>query len=223
MAFPLNLPIYRQYPEMAPAIGACYAHPAHSKLLLVGEIFYLPEGSSAHLDPVKWYAGDHRALTEEERAWICTESVIDSQNPQMIKSLTSALSETAQSTNPAAEIWRHVAYMNFSLRPAPCKKSFKDIATPVDVQKSCENLVAVLKILKPDILVLCSKYVCDCAESGAFRLWEYTEPMGIKYVYVNHPAQPCWNQVINPRYFHNQTSRDFFLSFLKENWAKDLF
>lgn len=65
---------------MMPYIGADYISALHSKLLILGESFYLPKESTIHLDPVAWYSSNQGLLAitenecEDEVKWInCRE------------------------------------------------------------------------------------------------------------------------------------------------------
>ena len=65
-----------RFPCMSPWIGNRYQDGHHKRLLVMGESFYLPEGSTIHREPRTWYGSRQEELTGQERAWIHTDGCI---------------------------------------------------------------------------------------------------------------------------------------------------
>ncbi|SHK73493.1 hypothetical protein SAMN05720764_103166 [Fibrobacter sp. UWH5] len=219
-----SIPFYQTHPYMKPFVGRNYESALHKKLLLVGESHYLPAGSTVQRDVDGWYSGSP-TLTEVEEGWCNTRGTREWLSGSYCKTLNSALKSVAPFAGENA--FDEVASYNYFLRPAEEQgDSIANVLTAKDREYAIRNFIDVLEATHPDIVIMTSRLVVNCAEVDDYpkyfggQLWHYTDRMNCKYVYVNHPSSPHWNMAERPDYFKGLTSCRFFVKFLKENWLK---
>lgn len=223
-----SIPFYQTHSYMMPFVGDEYESPKHKKLLLIGESHYMPEGSTVHHDVNSWYDGNP-VLTEDERGNCDTRGTRIWKSGRFGKEMDRCLNLVQPSSENR---WHQVAFLNYFLRPADSKKSFKDICAERDCMEAVRMFRILLDILKPDLVVFVSKFAFDHAEwidfPKAFNcgLWDYTAKNNMDYIFTEHPSSSWWNRVVKMKtgssddYFRGMTSRDFFCAWLKENWIR---
>lgn len=224
-----SIPFYQSHWYMLPFVGDNYESPKHKKLLLIGESHYMPEGATLHHDVDRWY-DEVPNLSHEEERWCDTRGTREWKSGQFGKNIDSAIRRIFQVESDNA--FQEMASYNYFLRPADSKKSFKDICTERDCMEAVRMFGILLDILKPDLIVFVSKFAFDYAEWIDFpkvfncRLWDYTAKNNMDYIFTEHPSSSWWNRVVKMKtgssddYFRGMTSRDFFCTWLKENWIR---
>lgn len=223
-----SLPFYKSHPYMLPFVGDEYESPKHKKLLLIGESHYMPEGSTVHHDVNSWYDGSPD-LTPEEIGNCDTRGTRIWKSGRFGKEVDRCLNLVLPSRGNR---WHQVAFFNYFLRPADYKKSFKDNYTERDCVESVRIFRELLEILRPDLIVFTSKLAFDHAEWIDFPkvfncgLWDYTAKNNMDYIFTEHPSSSWWNRIVRLKaggsddYFRGMTPRDFFCTWLKENWVR---
>lgn len=184
-----SIEMYQRYPLLKPSVGIHYGDWG-PKLLVIGESHYLPEGSTVHLDPEKWYQGDQSALgivnKENERAWMNTRGILKKKNGfrarghAIYRHLEAALHESGIPKSPNA--FQYIAYMNGFQRPAVDGESIKH--SPVDVREAIRTIKEVIQVLRPDQVIFVSSKAGNKIGSQ----------LEVPSVSVPHPACPHWNR-----------------------------
>lgn len=227
----LSLTFYRNHRYMLPFVGKNYISLKHKKVLLVGESHYMPQNSIVHHDVDEWYNGFPN-LNSDEQGYCNTCGTRVYKSGQFGKEVDRCLNSICPSISNA---WEEVASINYFLRPADYTQNIKNLwehssaqERVMDCEHALKNFIDVVKILKPDLVVFLSKFVCVCAEEYfpkffQGQLWDWTKAHGIAdYIYTNHPSSVHWNKPMPMKYAKAQglTSRDFFCDWLKQNWMK---
>lgn len=225
-----NFPFYVNHPYMLPFVGNNYVSPNHKKLLLVGESHYMPKNSTVHHDINGWYNGAP-ILTVNEQGYCNTRST------RIYKSghLGKEIERNLQLIHPVCgNAWEEVAFINYFMRPTDNLQGieiFWESSPPSDEiydrEFAIHNFIKVVDVLKPDIMVLLSKLICDCVEESDsrkpsflnFKFWDWSNPRGIEYIYTNHPSCSHWNRPMK-KYSKAKglTSQKFFVDWLEQNW-----
>lgn len=212
-----ELPFYKQYNQMIPHVGEKFYSGEFKKLLIVAESHYLPENSNIHLNEVKWYNSSKSDLTEKEIDWTFTSNIFMNANHKIYHNIRKVLTEAGLDKDAKHE---YVGYMNYFLRPAKERKSISDSVSKLDREMSFDNFKNVIDIVKPDLIIFVSKYSVLAFEEYKINgnpVWNYTDSLGIKYTYTNHPTTSWWNRATRKNYFNGRTSREHFVHFLNEN------
>lgn len=211
---------YTSFPAMLPFVGSDYISANHSKLLILGESFYLPRESTLHKDPVQWYSSNQSLLgiTEDEREtevdWIncrrLLECVWNNGGHRIYREINGCLDEMnlPYSDRPVSNI----CYTNTFMRPATTEGgSFFKCCVPQDFAMSIEVLAKVISILTPDLVIFASKGAWDSVGKIVAE-----QVSGTSFDFVSHPADPRhWNV---ESYEHG---RKKFISLLKK-WAMNV-
>ena len=153
----------KRFPGMKPWIGDHYRDERHKRLLVVGESHYLPEGSTIHRDPDVWYTRSQNDLTDKEREWISTSGNISgewSRAHTIYREIARELSRTLDERGLPHDdfVFRHIAYCNFFLRPAPVEGG--SIAAYVgqrDLAVAEEVLTWFMRSYRPELVAVASK------------------------------------------------------------------
>lgn len=222
-----SIPFYQSHWYMTPFIGDNYESSNHKKLLLIGESHYMPEGSTVHHDADLWYNGIP-TLSEEEQRWCSTCGSRGYNTSVFTNRVNSSLHELIKSDNNA---WQEVASINYFLRPCDCKQNVNGLwrsydGKDVDCEQAICNFIKILDVLKPDLFVFLSCNVCKHAERDypkffGGKLWDWTSLHNINYTYTNHPSSHWWYKPMkNYSRACGKTSREYFYSWLKENWLR---
>jgi hypothetical protein len=222
-----SIPFYQSHGCMTPFVGENYESSKHKKLLLIGESHYMPEGSIVHHDADLWYNGP-LTLSEEEQRWCDTCGSRGCNTSVFTNRVNSSLHELINSDNNA---WQEVASINYFLRPCDYKQNVNGLwrsygGKNVDCEQAICNFIKTLEVLKPDLFVFLSCKVCKLAERDypkffGGKLWGWTSLHNINYTYTNHPSSHWWYKPMKkyPRAC-GKTSREYFYSWLEENWLR---
>jgi hypothetical protein len=209
---------YRSFPALLPFVGADYVSKAHSKLLILGESFYLPNESTIHKDPASWYASNQGSLTitkeenENEVDWINCRGLLECPwnhgGHKMYRELNACLGELNLPSHERPV--SHIAYTNAFMRPAIAEGgTFKYCCVPQDIAVSIEVLSKVIATLAPDTVIFASKYAWEAVGIKVAEQFSKTT-----FSFVCHPTTGgrYWNK---KAYLHG---REKFISLLKR-WA----
>jgi hypothetical protein len=84
-------------------------------------------------------------------------------------------------------VFESLAFLNFFARPADCGDSFRYLTTELDISRSQEVFDAVLKIIRPDLVCVVSRYA-----------WPFVRPMVRRFLPCDaigtaHPNCKWWN------------------------------
>ena len=170
-----NVPAHRKYPRIIPYVGSKYEE---KRLLLILESHYLPDGSTIHLDPKKWYESDESLLNEEEKSWIHTEDIMKTHphdltlNHKAIRKVFCAIRDTKLFSDLDKEDpFPYFALMNYFVRPAKCGQGMKPSyrikeIREHDVEPANERLEAVVEILNPKGVIFLSCFAYDCCRGS---------------------------------------------------------
>jgi hypothetical protein len=186
-------------------------------LLILGESFYLPNESTIHVDPVRWYSSNQASLTitkeenENEVDWINCRRLLECPwNPgghKMYRELNACLGELDLPAHDRPV--SHIAYTNTFMRPAIGEgDSFSKCCVPQDIVVSIEVLSRVIAALAPNMVIFTSKHAWNAV--GKNIALQFSE---ITFDSVSHPTSPFQWRVES--YPHGRAK---FMSLLKE-WA----
>lgn len=242
-----SIPFYSTHSYMEPFVGQHYESNRHKKLLLIGESFYVTQQSTnPQLNVKEWYEGTIY-MSPQDRGY-CSPAATRNQTtgfgPVVRRNL-----QLICPTN--GDVWEEVAFYNYFLRPAKHGQGIQDlweVTSPaeceIDRKMALENLLKVIDILKPDVFVMLSAFVCKENVELYYpiyfpnmpkeekEIWDWTTNHGVQdYIYVNHPSQACWHQAMNKygkflAYKNNKPKEeqekykacDFFRDWLANNW-----
>ena len=114
----------RRFPCMRPWIGSRYRDARHKRLLVIGESHYLPNESTIHHDPDRWYRSGQDDLSEEEVRWASTIGNITGRwyrAHRIYRSIQDEVARILQESGVTPDDFplNHIAYCNYFLRPAP--------------------------------------------------------------------------------------------------------
>lgn len=241
-----SIPFYTTHSYMEPFVGKNYESNRHKKLLLIGESFYVTQQSTnPQLNVKKWYEGSINVSPEDQG--YCSPAATRNQTTGFGPVVKSSL-ELICSTN--SDIWEEVAFYNYFLRPAKHRQGIQDlwkVTSPaerdIDRKMALENLLKVIDILKPDVFVMLSAFVCKKNAEHYYPIfyphtpkeefWDWTKSHGVQdYIYVNHPSRPCcWKKPMDAYwkfrdYKENKPKAeqldyracDFFEDWLTDKW-----
>lgn len=210
-----QVPHYRLYPELYPWVGKHYV-AQDTKILVLGESHYLHESSGYHLDAAAWYEG----LSLEgkcDKHWIITRDIVSNgikngwrpRSKLIYKNIEGALLE-AKVTGPAGETpFSTIAFYNYFQRPA--EKSGDSIrVTELDRSHSAATLIAMLGILKPNIVLFCSKKAWRAAKAS--DVVRCASENSIRLVSTVHPSTSWWNRPMKS--YKNRTGKQIFVEAL---------
>ena len=204
----------RRFPCMQPWIGSRYRDPRHKRLLVVGESHYLPNESTIHHDPDRWYRSSQDDLSEKEIAWASTVGNITGEWYRAHTIYRAIQDETARilresGVTPDAFPLNHVAYCNYFLRPAPVAGgSMEGNVAGRDAEVAEQVLRWFVRCHRPELLIFTSRFAGRCAESGV-------RGYRIPYVSTPHPGSRWWNTV--SRSYGNRRAGDLFSDFLRDH------
>ena len=242
-----SIPFYTTHRYMLPFVGKNYESNRHKKLLLIGESFYVSEESTnPHHNVKEWYDG---TIDVGE----IDQGYCDTTGTRLYKSgnFGKVVEDSIQSICPTkGNAWQEVAFINYFLRPADYKQNIAKLwkgsskaDRVIDRKEALGNLLKVIDILKPDVFVMMSAFVCKKNAEHDYpifypskpkkELWDWTKSYGVQdYIYVNHPSRPCcWNKAMNKygkflAYKNNKPKEEqnyykachFFREWLTNNW-----
>lgn len=177
---------------MLPYVGEDYVSSSHGKLLLLGESFYFPEESTIQFDAEGWYSLTEESLNEDELQYINCRCLLEcswnSAGHKMYREINRCLDELGLVYDDRAI--SHVAFANAFFRPASeSGKSIKHCSIRLDHKRSREITEAMIRVLKPDLVIYVSKYAWD--SNGCYLAESMSD---VSFDFTSHPADPRhWN------------------------------
>ena len=203
----------RRFPCMQPWIGSRYRDQRHKRLLVVGESHYLPNESTIHHDPARWYRSSQTDLSEEEIRWTSTIGNITGRWTRAHRIYRAIQDEIARilresGVTPDAFPLNHIAYSNYFLRPAPVAGgSIEGHACHRDLEVAKEVLRWFFLSHHPKLLIVTSRFAGRFAEN-------VLGTNAIPCVTTPHPGTRWWNAAA--RSYGNHSGRELFCNFLKD-------
>ena len=211
MALPDHL---RRFPCMQPWIGSRYRDQRHKRLLVIGESHYLPNESSIHHDPARWYRSSQTDLSEEEVRWTSTIGNITgrwTRAHRIYRAIQDEIARTLTESGLTPDDFplNHIAYCNYFLRPAPVAGgSMQGHVCQQDQHVAEEVLSWFILRHQPELVIVTSRYAGRHAE-------QVTSGHGIPYTTTAHPGSRWWNTAA--RSYGDLKGRDLFSIFLKNH------
>ncbi len=185
---------YRLYPSLLPWVGQHY-ETQQVRLLVVGESHYLKKQSRYHHNDEVWYAGLDTSIYND-RHWFFTRNIINNglqsdwkeKSKIIYKNIEKALLTSEFCDDIEISPFDQIAYMNYFQRPAQVTgKSL--IHTPLDRERSAEVFLSVVRALKPDVVIFCSKLAWRAMRSSdAANAMSTT-----RFAVTPHPATRWWH------------------------------
>lgn len=171
-----TLPKHLQdFPCMMPWKGCKYPR---TRLLVIAESHYLPQGSFVNIEPRTWYTIKQCDLTPREQLYVNTIECVRERLARGDKK------EVYNRINEFISFDR-IAFFNYLFRPANYKLGFRSSGLKVeykDKKVSGEVMAWFIKEHKPRAIIVASKFARDCgAESVAKRF-------GIECSVTDHPS-----------------------------------
>lgn len=208
----LKIPHFRVIPAMLPYVGGDFSSASHGRLLLIGESFYFPSESTAHMDAERWYSLTEASLTIDEIEHIHCRGLLEcpwaADGHEMYREINRCLNEHGLEYEERAV--SHVAFTNAFFRPASeSGGSIRHCSTSLDHGKSREITGAIIRALEPDLVIYLSKFAWD--SNGQFLAESMPE---VSFEFTSHPTDPFhWNVTSYPH------GRSKFMSILKSFFA----
>lgn len=249
-----QLSIHQKYPYFTPFIGDHYLeNEVHKKLLIVGESHYLPGNSKIEIvdtgrsknNRLNWYRNPPSVdflKQENSYDWLNTRMLgLRGNNTPFMLNIKQALAEVLEQKNDSehSDIFKHVAYCNFFVRPSKQEKDGNAIhpisAIKEDKLIANERMLEIIKTISPDLIMLLGvetyKGTWEAgknADGKKLTLSDIAKASGldVKYFYTYHPSYTSlqWNAVQfpddEPDYFGGLTSHQFFNQMLEKYWLK---
>ncbi|MGV8919792.1 MAG: hypothetical protein ACOH2R_18645 [Pseudomonas sp.] len=188
------IPHFAHYPKLKPWVGLGY-RSALAKILILGESHYLARTSTYHHNPQDWYAGVELAGVPDQ-GWTNTRGIIQNginnhwkgASKTIYRNIASALEAGGvMSENP----FMSIAFMNYFQRPAE-QTGESIIVCPQDLAISAETVGAVVKVIRPDLVVFCSSLAWKSAKKTS--LLEDMRGEGLRVRASSHPSSAWWNR-----------------------------
>lgn len=181
-------------------------------MLVVAESFYFPKDSTVHLDAAEWYQGNQQALSDEEVNWMHCRGLMEcgwnSQGHAIYRAINSCLAEMA--VNHTDRPISSIAFMNTFQRPSLEGDTFRRVCTLLDRERAKEALAHVIRSIKPDMVIVASKYAWDAVGHALAPLFPQSE-----FYFTCHPASPWhWNRI---SYAHGRSK---FINILIERFCR---
>lgn len=202
---------------MRPYEGANFRNQSKPSLLLVGESHYLPDGSSQHLDPDRWYKGSSKTLNETERGWISTPELIQEAREESFanrahgiwKNAFLEINEYGPKYEDYTRVADDVAFCNFFLRPAIQGESL--VVSSMDVDVANDVLLTICDQLRPTAVI----FVSTLARNN-FR---HAQTLSIPIIGTPHPSCRWWNRAAQK--YGNKRGRDILGEFVRSlEWRR---
>lgn len=167
---------------MKPFVGKNYVSKGIKRIMLIGESHYLPEDSTASINPEKWYHSNQSSLNEKEFKWINTRRILSSEwtapGHMIFRKLEKRMSEFYDTSSSRA--MSNVAFMNGFQRPAPERgNSIKQFAQTIDFEVGAKTIEQVIDKLNPNLILFVSKFAwwklgSRLSQSSKDRKFEFT-------------------------------------------------
>ena len=211
MALPDHL---RRFPCMQPWIGSRYRDQRHKRLLVVGESHYLPNESTIHHDPARWYRSSQTDLSEEEIRWTSTIGNITgrwTRAHRIYRAIQDEIALVLRESGVAPDDFplNHIAYSNYFLRPAPVAGgSMQGHACQQDLDVAQEVLKWFILRYRPELVIATSRFAGRHAE-------QLTRQHGTLCTTTPHPGTRWWNTPT--RSYGGIKGSELFSTFLKHH------
>jgi hypothetical protein len=174
---------------MKPYVGSRYGDRT-TKLLLIGESHYLPDGATQGETPADWYDGTSATLSQEEIRWINTAAIVEGavksnfpKKPHWIwKNAFKEINAAGPRYPDYKRVADDVAFYNFFLRPA--MRGLSLACEPRDVAMANDAFMLHCGDLKPSAVV----FLSVLAHS------HFHAPPGVKVIATTHPSSAWWNR-----------------------------
>jgi len=173
---------YTNFPAMMPFVGSHYGDTNRMKIMLVGEINYLPPNCTLSENPKQWYKSTQSNLKENEIAWLHCRNLLESRSKSpglmFYRNLEIKMSELLGSSQIKA--LSTIIYMNGFQRPSPqSATSIKKICRSIDIDIGVKTIDQVIEITKPDVVLIISKLAW---EKLGRRLAEKNLNKGVEFI-----------------------------------------
>lgn len=210
-----QVPHYRLYPQLYPWVGKHYL-AQDNKILVLGESHYLDKESKYHLDVAAWYEGVSLA-NRGDVSHVITRNIVrngikngwSERSKVIYKNIENALLDASISGPAGQTPISTIAFYNYFQRPA--EKSGQSIrVTDLDRSHSAATLISVLGILKPSIVLFCSKTAWKAAKASG--IVQYADENDIRLVNTVHPSTSWWNRKMKNH--KNRTGKQVFVEAL---------
>lgn len=209
---------FTRYPQMQPFVGRNFHRRTQPSLLLVGESHYLPEGSTQHLTPERWYGGTHETLTDQERLWIDTPQVLDNACAENFankahwiwKNAFEVINDVGPRYAEARQVADDIAFVNFFLRPGREGASVAWDLTDQDIELANLAFAAHLERLAPTAVAFVSRVAHHHLRSSIAL-----PPLNIV---TPHPSSHWWNR--EAKRYGGKRGRDLLAEFVARlDWS----
>ena len=179
-----------RFPCMQPWIGNKYHE---SRILIVGESHYMPEGSTINLEPESWYNSTQEILTDCELAYIhtvkCVEYRLSDEGRKVLRNNAYARINRVVPFN-------RIAFCNYFLRPAKYKQGIGSVGIEqADLQVSQEIMRWFIEEHRPRLGLVASKlaggYAAPVLELDNIRCCVVCHPMHQFGVPFRAEAERC--------------------------------
>ena len=203
----------QRFPCMRPWIGSRYRDRLHKRLLVIGESHYLPDQSTIHHDPARWYRSSQHDLSEEEARWASTAGNITGRwfrGHTIYREIRNEIARVLRENGVTPDDFplNHVAYCNYFLRPAPVAGgSMEGNEDRQDVAVAEQVLRWFILRHQPQLVIVTSRFASGYAE-------KVVRDYGIPFLSSPHPSSRWWNT--KAQSYDNLTGRNLFSRFLTE-------
>jgi len=188
---------YTNFPAMMPFVGSNYGDTCQKKIMLVGEINYLPHNCTLSENPRQWYKSTQSNLKRKEIEWLHCRNLVESRSKSpglmFYRKLEIKMSELLGISNQIKTL-STIVYMNGFQRPSPqSATSIKKFCRSIDFEIGVKTIDQVIDIMKPDVVLFISKLAWE--KLGERLGKEYVNKrvefichsgMGGRYLYKNH-------------------------------------
>lgn len=221
---PNDIGFYRNFRQMMPWVGIEYENKDHKKILFIGESHYLPEyiDDDDLLTPEGWYNQGEYNLDEnsDEYSWTNTREIIGLRKREKGHSIYREIEKSiirakgsANKLNEESNMFKHIGFYNYFLRPAHKNDSIKRSCETWDFKIAHDAFEGIVNILKPDLVYFLSVFAWE-----SFNEFE-NNFKNIIIDFSPHPACSWWNR---KKYKLNDnlellTGKEKLDLFLKEN------
>lgn len=180
---------YQRYKMMKPWVGFDYSNQL-VKILVLGESHYVNKHACFHHDEAAWYNGVE--VPQRFQRGINTREVLGQslaerwkrKSAVIYRNIEGALYEAGVKARDGCSPINSIAYMNYFQRPAQSSGlSLKP--GPLDRLQSAAVVDAVVDILQPDLIIICSA-LARRAAAGQLRTT-------VRLVGTTHPATRWWH------------------------------
>ncbi|MEB0041486.1 MULTISPECIES: hypothetical protein [unclassified Pseudomonas] len=208
------IPHFTLYPNLKPWVGSGY-RSAPAKILVLGESHYLEPNSTYHHNPQSWYSGID--LTDVvDQGWINTRGIIHNGIGNHWKGASKTIYRNIASALEVGGVmpensFMSIAFMNYFQRPA--EQAGESIwVSPLDLASSAATVGAVVRVIKPDLVVFCSSLAWKSAKKTT--LLDEIRGQGLQVRASSHPSSAWWNRP--SKRLKGRTGKEAFMAAVAE-------